>query len=222
MNDSNIITEYKKLLKKGLHNISIGNEASLEDHLLCNKNDLNHLKMINNYVYTTYSTNHNDKTYSLDLFILNSYSKLLIDKLKSKDYWFIFKDNNKLLINIDSNLNNSKYKETITIEREKALYLDKKYWTELSSNDNIVTFERYADTYFLSNNNIDDLKKNLFSENNLLKELSFDYDSEDYDINYDLLVNNVSYFIIEDPIIGRKSLYNELLNILEELVMFEK
>jgi hypothetical protein len=34
-------------------------------------------------------------------------------------------------------------------------------------------------------------------------------------------MKNVSYFIIEDPIIGRKKLYNELLNILEELVILE-
>jgi hypothetical protein len=222
MNDENLIKcEYKKLLKKGLNNINIGNDASLEDHLLSNEDDLNNIKMINNYVYTTYSTNNGDKTYSLDLFILNKYSQLLISKLISKNYWFVCKDNNKLFINVDNTYNNNKYKDSLTIKRENSLFLDKNYWKELYSDDNLVTFERDADIYFLSDNNIKDFKKNLFLDSNLHELLSFKYYLEEDSIDYDLLMKNVSYFIIEDPIIGRKKLYNELLNILEELVILE-
>jgi hypothetical protein len=222
MNDENLIKcEYKKLLKKGLNNINIGNDASLEDHLLSNEDNLNNIKMINNYVYTTYSTNNGDKTYSLDLFILNKYSQLLISKLISKNYWFVCKDNNKLFINVDNTYNNNKYKDSLTIKRENSLFLDKNYWKELYSDDNLVTFERDADIYFLSDNNIKDFKKNLFLDSNLHELLSFKYYLEEDSIDYDLLMKNVSYFIIEDPIIGRKKLYNELLNILEELVILE-
>lgn len=224
MNDLSIITEYKKLLKKGLHNISIGNNASLEDHLLCNKSELNTIKIINNYVYTTYSTNHNDKTYSIDLFILSNYSELLINKLKSKNYWFMSKDygTNNIMINIDKELNNSTYKDCININKSKAVHLDKNYWKELSSNDNTAIFERDADTYFLSNKTIEDFKKNLFLDSYLYRELSFKYDLKEDNINYDLLIQNISYFIIEDPIIERKTLYYELLNILKELVILDE
>lgn len=222
MNDENLIkSEYGKLLKKGLNNIDIGYYASLEDHLLSNEDDLNNIKMINNYVYTTYSTNSGDKTYSLDLFILNKYSQSLISKLISKNYWFVCKDNDKLFINVDNTYNNNQYKDYITIKKENSLLLYKDYWKELYSDGNLVKFERDADIYFLSDSNIEDSKKNVFPDNKLYEILSHKYDVTKDTIDYDLLMKNVSYFIIEDPIIGRKTLYSELLNILKELVILE-
>ena len=214
-----INNEYKKLLKKGIQNIDCGNRASLEDNLLSNKSELDTIRKINNFVYTTYSTNNNDKTYSIDLFILNNYSKILIDKLRSKNLWFMTKEygNDNIIIEINKDLNNNTYKDYRNInENDKDLY-DTKYWKEIKKDNNIITLERDADIYFLSDNTIESFKKSSFNDDYFIKELAFNYHNIDNNIDYNLLTKNVSYFIIEDPTIGRKTLYHELLLILEEI-----
>lgn len=220
INVNNVINnEYKKLLKKGIQNIDYGNGASLEDNLLLNKSELDTIRKINNYVYTTYSTNNIDKTYSIDLFILNNYSKILIDKLRFKNFWFMTKEygNDNIIIEINKELNNSKYKHYIDINQDNEDLYDSKYWNIIKKDNNIITLERDADIYFLSDDTIESFKESSFNDDYFIKELAFNYHSIDNDINYNLLTKNISYFIIEDPIIERKSLYDELLLILEEI-----
>jgi hypothetical protein len=211
--------QYKKLLKKGIQNIDCGNGASLEDHLLSNKSELNTIRKINNFVYTTYSTNDGDKTYSIDLFILNNYSKILIDKLRSKNFWFMTKEygNDNIIIEINKELNNSTYKEYRNINKDKRDFYPIKYYKEIKRDNNIITLERDADIYFLSDNSIESFKKSSFNDDYFIKELEFNYHNIDNKIDYILLSKNISYFIIEDQIIGRKTLYDELLLILEEI-----
>jgi hypothetical protein len=219
-NVNNVINdEYKKLLKKGIQNIDCGNEASLEDNLLSNKSELETIRKINSYVYTTYSTNNIDKTYSIDLFILNNYSKILIDKLRFKNFWFMTKEygNNNIIIEINKELNNSTYKHYIDINEDKEDLYDSKYWNIIKKDNNIITLERDADIYFLSDNTINSFKKSSFNDDYFIKELEFNYYNIDNKIDYNLLSKNISYFIIEDPIIGREKLYDELLIILEEI-----
>ena len=211
--------QYKKLLKKGIQNIDCGNGASLEDHLLSNKSELNTIRKINNFVYTTYSTNDGDKTYSIDLFILNNYSKILIDKLRSKNFWFMTKEygNNNIIIDVNKELNNNTYKDYRNISEDNKHLYDSKYWKIIKKDNNIITLERDADIYFLSDNSIESFKKSSFNDDYFIKELEFNYHNIDNKIDYILLSKNVSYFIIEDPIIGRETLYDELLLILEEI-----
>jgi hypothetical protein len=211
--------QYKKLLKKGIQNIDCGNGASLEDHLLSNKSELETIRKINNFVYTTYSTNDGDKTYSIDLFILNNYSKILIDKLRSKNFWFMTKEygNDNIIIEINKELNNSTYKEYRNINKDKRDFYPIKYYKEIKRDNNIITLERDADIYFLSDNSIESFKKSSFNDDYFIKELEFNYHNIDNKIDYILLSKNISYFIIEDQIIGRKTLYDELLIILEEI-----
>lgn len=220
INVNNIINnEYKKLLKKGIQNIDYGNGASLEDNLLLNKSELETIRKINNYAYTTYSTNNIDKTYSIDLFILNNYSKILIDKLRFKNFWFMTKEygNDNIIIEINKELNNSTYKHYIDINEDNKDLYDTKYWNIIKKDNNIITLERDADIYFLSDDTIESFKESSFNDDYFIKELAFNYHSIDNDINYNLLTKNISYFIIEDPAIGRKTLYDELLIILEEI-----
>lgn len=220
MNDFNVINnEYKKLLKKGIQNIDCGYVASLEDHLLSNKSELENIRKINNFVYTTYSTNDGDKTYSIDLFILNNYSNILIDKLRSKKFWFMTKEygNNNIIIEINKELNNSTYKHYININEDNIDFYPIKYWKEIKRDNNIITLERDADIYFLSDTTIESFKESSFNDDYFIKELEFNYHNIDNKIDYILLSKNVSYFIIEDPIIGRETLYDELLLILEEI-----
>ena len=211
--------QYKKLLKKGIQNIDCGYRASLEDHLLSNKTELETIRKINNFVYTTYSTNDGDKTYSIDLFILNNYSKILIDKLRSKNFWFMTKEygNNNIIIDVNKELNNNTYKDYRNISEDNKHLYDSKYWKIIKKDNNIITLERDADIYFLSDNSIESFKKSSFNDDYFIKELEFNYHNIDNKIDYILLSKNVSYFIIEDPIIGRETLYDELLLILEEI-----
>jgi len=203
---TDVYNEYKKLLEKGINNIDAGYDASLEEHLLSNSDDYECIKNINKYGYTTYSTNFNDKTYSIDLFILNDYVDLLIDKLRNKGLWFIKKDNNgNIIINVDNSINNDKYKMYLT---DNNNLLNKNFWTLIDSTNNLYENNLYI--YFLNDENINELLYDLY------ERLSFDY-VKGNTINYDLLVNNISYFIIEDPIIDRKTLYFELLSILSSI-----
>ena len=217
--NNEINNEYNKLLKKGIQNIDCGNEASLEDNLLLNKSELETIRKINSYVYTTYSTNIIDKTYSIDLFILNNYTKILIDKLRFKNFWFMTKEygNDNIIIEINKELNNSTYKHSIDIKEDNKDLYDSKYWNIIKKDNNIITLERDADIYFLSDNTINSFKKSSFNDDYFIKELEFNYYNIDNKIDYNLLSKNISYFIIEDPIIGREKLYDELLIILEEI-----
>lgn len=98
-------------------------------------------KNINKYGYTTYSTNFNDKTYSIDLFILNDYVDLLIDKLRNKGLWFIKKDNNgNIIINVDNSINNDKYKMYLT---DNNNLLNKNFWTLIDSTNNLYENNLY-------------------------------------------------------------------------------
>ena len=211
--------QYKKLLKKGIQNIDCGNGASLEDNLLSNKSELDTIRKINNFVYTTYSTNDGDKTYSIDLFILNNYTKMLIDKLRFKNFWFMTKEygNDNIIIEINKELNNSTYKHYIDINEDNKDLYDSKYWNIIKKDNNIITLERDTDIYFLSDTTIESFKKSSFNDDSFIKELAFNYHSIDNNIDYNLLAKNVSYFIIEDPTIGRETLYDELFIILEEI-----
>ena len=211
--------QYKKLLKKGIQNIDCGNGASLEDHLLSNKSELNTIRKINNFVYTTYSTNDGDKTYSIDFFILNNYSNMLIDKLRSKNFWFMTKEygNNNIIIDVNKELNNNTYKDYRNISEDNKHLYDSKYWKIIKKDNNIITLEKDVDIYFLSNDSIESFKITSFNDDYFIKELEFNYHTIDNNIDYNLLSKNVSYFIIEDPIIGRETLYDELLLILEEI-----
>jgi hypothetical protein len=144
---------------------------------------------------------------------------MFIDKLRSKNFWFMTKEygNNNIIIEINKELNNSTYKHYINIKEDNRNFYPIKYWKEIKRNNNIITIERDADIYFLSDTTIESFKITSFNDNYFIKELSFNYHNIDNKIDYNLLSKNVSYFIIEDPIIGRKTLYDELLIILEEI-----
>jgi hypothetical protein len=203
---TDVYNEYKKLLEKGINNIDAGYDASLEEHLLSNSDDYECIKNINKYGYTTYSTNFNDKTYSIDLFILNDYVELLIDKLRNKGLWFIKKDNKtNIIINVDNSINNDKYKLQVTDNND---LLNKNYWTLVDNSNNLYEKDLYI--YFLNDENINELSYDLY------RQLSFNY-VKGNTIDYDLLINNISYFIIEDPVIDRKTLYSDLLSILSSI-----
>jgi len=60
------IKTYQELLKFGQSLLSTSlNESSVEEHLSNNREILEQMKNVNTYVYTVYSTNQDDKTYSI-------------------------------------------------------------------------------------------------------------------------------------------------------------
>ena len=90
--------------------------------------------------------------------------------------------------------------------------LNKNFWTLVDNSNNIYENDLYI--YFLNDENINELTNDL--NHNLYELLSFDYVKSN-PINYDILINNMSYFIIEDPNINKKSLYFDLLTILSSI-----
>jgi hypothetical protein len=111
------ITTYPELLKFGQSLLNtLLNESSVEEHLSNDIDTLEQMKNLNKYVYSVYSTNQGDKTYSIEFFILASALDELLKKLKEHGYWYIAKNysTNELFENISSE-NNDTEKQRIQI-----------------------------------------------------------------------------------------------------------
>ena len=59
---------YKELLEFGQKQLKGEAESAVEEHL--QDAELNQMIMLNNYVYTIYSSNKDDKTHSIEFFCL--------------------------------------------------------------------------------------------------------------------------------------------------------
>jgi len=73
MFNNDVIIEYKKLLDLGREQIKGTIENDLEEHAEFDK-----LLRLNDYVYTYYSTNKNDGTYSIEFVVLADYMDTIL------------------------------------------------------------------------------------------------------------------------------------------------
>ena len=203
---------YKTLLQHGIRNFESleTNTTGIEDHLSTNPTNMNMMKEINKYVYTTYSTNEDDNTYSIGFLILSQYLEPLMQKLREHNLWYVAKDyaNDQTYINVGPE-NGRKEEQIVTIEKKDINhYLSN--WKIMDEGKNDYTLKQMRDFYFLSKNNVDDVD-NLLDKDISISEISeAGNDTEE-------LIDYLSFILIEDPHPDHKILYNTVLEIVEDI-----
>lgn len=217
-NENNYLSKYKELLQIGKNKLNGTIDNDVELHLLNDKNRLNEMLELNNYVYTYYSTNQTDLTQSIEFIMLTDMVDEFIKKIKQKGYWFIYKKYGDLTatINIDED-HDQTIPEVRTISGDELPRFRIKSgnnpngWKVTKKTNNYINIERLAKIHFLDNEMVNYLwnkyNDNLFDE-------YFDDDS------FENLYPYLTVVTIENPLLNKKNLYSSLLDILQETNWF--
>ena len=205
--------EYQKLLSLGVAKLKNESDNDLEEHTYEN---INQLLLLNKYVYTYYSTNDGDKTYSIEFAILPQYLDKLTSKLREKRYWYQTKNykTDEYVSFYDKYLaKNSFYLSEKIID--KSIY--KLFEDSWEFPVNWKELDKFTIKKILPVHLFESIEQFMFNTRmNVFQQI---YVDETFtNINTKLLSENIAIVMIEDPIIDRKTLYRELYNILEEIV----
>jgi len=215
---SSEIKTYPELLKFGQSLLnSLLNESSVEEHLSNDTETLEQMKNLNKYVYTVYSTNQGDKTYSIEFFILASTLEPLLKKIKEKGYWYIAKNysTNELFENVTSKNNDTEEQRIQIPLSELSRYnIDRDEWSwHVESQDSKhAILRRQAPIYFLSPSQVEFFKEDYTNPEGNNETILYEGHT------FKDLLPELAVVTIEDPIIGRKTLYTELYDIVKNIV----
>jgi hypothetical protein len=210
---------YRKLLEIGRSqtNRTVGNDLETDD-----KVTLAELHALNRYVYTYYSTNAGDKTYTLEFFFPKEKVGRLLRELDKTEYWYLCHTGNiDIVTRVDTrkNKNNDTFEYVQTVSENELSRFGHK-WRIRSVIDNIdnigkqykISMDQY--TYFLNDEFIEEEKREDIEEKieNALEEID---KREDLDI--DGLKHKLYSILIEDPVVGRTTLYADILPIVKRV-----
>jgi hypothetical protein len=223
MSNQEVIIQYKKLLDIGIKRIKGTEENDLEEHA-----ELDKLLPLNEYVYTHYSTNREDDTYSIEFVILADYMDIILEELDKKGMWYCAKNykTNEYKMKYDADLNDVTQKKYINIRKNDLGRFRPKTeqnpygWeiVNINEKENIVTIVRDNKIHFLESDTIEEFKK-MYNDSNYFLEMSFIPEMREI-IDIDLLSKNIAIITVEDPEINRNTLYDELLKIFQEKLYF--
>jgi hypothetical protein len=184
---------------------------------------------LNEYVYTYYSTNQNDRTYSIEFVVLADYMDIILKELNEKGMWYCAKNykTNEYIKKYDDELYNVTEKIYRNIDKEDLNMYDLKSeqypngWEVITTNDkeNMITISKDNKIHFLESATIKEFDS-MYNNSNYFLKMSFLPNTKDI-VNIDLLSNNVAIIVVEDPEIDRKTLYDELLTIFQEKIDFK-
>jgi hypothetical protein len=224
MSNVDVIIEYKKLLELGREQINGTIENDLEEHAEFDK-----LLRLNDYVYTYYSTNQNDGTYSIEFVVLADYMDIILKELDDKEMWYCAKNykTNEYIEKYNAELHNITEKIYRNIRKEdlNRYYLKTEQnpsgWEVITNNDdeNVITITKDNKIYFLESTTIKEFDS-MYNDDNYFLEMNIIPDIKDI-IDIDLLSKNVAIIVVEDPEINRTTLYDEMLTIFQEKIDFE-
>ena len=221
-----IVTEYKKLLDVGRRRIKGDAPNDLEQHAEFNK-----LLKLNDYVYTYYSTNEGDDTYSIEFIVLSSFLEPLLEKLRVRGLWFLSKDyapGGKYSEHYDASKNDeTKAISSVITASSLGRYNLKSDespdgWevVDTSSDGEKTTLRREQKIHFLESDNIADIRTT-YERGNYFLNMSFVRELAGQ-IDIDLLSKNVAVVMIEDPVVNRETLYDVLFEICGEVVQLSQ
>jgi hypothetical protein len=184
-------------------------DYSLEPHIRKNNDTLTELYQLNHYAYTYYSTNERDQTYSVEFAIPDLIINPLKQKLKEKGFWFFVSRPDKEIVPEDYDIDESECMKTETItqivdpDELDEILEERLRWYKID--ENTIGHDRFI--HFLESTKPDFLYD--MRDNNVFIELT--------QMTTPNLCSRLYSVIVEDPIIGRKSLYKELTQILREI-----
>jgi hypothetical protein len=206
--------EYQKLLSLGVAKLKNESDNDLEKHTYKN---INQLLLLNKYVYTYYSTNAEDKTYSIEFAILPQYLEPLMNKLKEKGYWFQTKNykTGQYIAYYDKYLVKNSFYISEKIIEKSISYLFQESW-EFPAD--WMSLDKFKIKKILPVYLFESIEQFMFNTGmNVFQQIYVDDDTFT-NINTQLLSENIAVVMIEDPIIDRKTLYLELYDILQTII----
>jgi len=215
------LADYRKLLEFGLRNFDKDTlHSSIENHTT-EEATLHQLAQLNHYVFTYYSTNKDDVTFSLEFAIFADFLKPLTDILKAKGLWYMsknYKTNEYDEWLGDSDEHDAVEPEVRVIPRNHqhkyTMNNDPMSWKiEAAASNNSLRIKRFKYVYFLNSAWIRDC--NYKQDVNLFTDL---YSNKHHTSIFESLANKVAIITIEDPTIGRDTLYLEVYNILRSIM----
>jgi len=223
--DENIYNEYQKLLKFAPEIISDVYYNDITD--LDERNEIKELKDLNKYVYTCYSSiGTGDDTESIEFVVLSIYFDAIIEKLRENGLWFVainYGSEGQISKNYDQNVNNETSKISMIVNDSELNRYEMKSneypngWEIVKNDENgKITIERDNFTHFLFTDNIKEIEDKYTGQNYFMKRPLISKLAPKIDIG--LLANNVAIIMVEDPVVGRKTLNNVLLKIFKEVI----
>jgi len=211
---NNYLSKYKELLQIGRDKLNGIVDNDVELHLLEDKDRLNEMLLLNQYVYTYYSTNRLDLTQSIEFIMLSEVVDDFVKCLDEKGYWYIYKkySDETSVMKIGEN-NDKTIPELRTIHNEDLSRFRIKSstqpngWKITKKNGMYINLERLAKIHFLDNE----------MTSYLLEKYNKNDFAEYFDDDFEALYPYLTVIAIENPFIGKKDLYHSLVNILEPL-----
>jgi len=227
----NFPKEYLNLLDIGRKKITgqLPNDLELSE----DEPAIQELYQLNDYVYTYYSTNLDDSTFSIEFLFPTEKVKELLVLLEAHDFWYMCFTRKTtscpkgLIEKIDKRRWNKKEeKEEVVYKEVKDRYAStwhmdeeqtKQLQTKFNRND-IFLYKQMQYIHFLNQSS----RKNFIQPENIesrIKEYLREIQSPNMKpSNIKILSQNLSSIIIEDPRIGEDNLYRSLLPIVRRLM----
>ena len=211
---------YKKLLKIGQRKLKGSVPNDVESHA-----KIDELYNINKYAYTYYSTNEEDPTMSLEFVILAEKMDSVLKKCKQRGLWYVAKrfDDSTMQVHVDPEL--SAKTETTTMQVTKLSNMIIKTaknpdgWEINRKDGPVYHLVRQTSIHFLSPSYVDDL---LVEYENSDVVMNW-WDEQIQEASDDLtetefidLIPHLAIITLEDPQVGRLSLYKEVYQILAD------
>jgi hypothetical protein len=199
---------YRKLLSIGRLQTDgvIGNDLETDD-----QTTLGELRALNHYVYTYYSTNSGDKTYTLEFFFPKEKVRRLFRELDKTDYWYLCHTGG-IVTRVDTMRNNHTYEDVRIVEKSSLDRYGHKWKKRAIGNQYEISMDQY--TYFLNDEFIKEEKSE--SIDNKIESALEEIDNKE-DLYVGILKHSLYSILIEDPVVGRTTLYADILPIVKRV-----
>lgn len=216
---------YKKLLQIGQRKLKGSVLNDVEDHVRKERERLDDLYQINQYVYTYYSTNDGDDTMSLEFVCLRKHASQILLKCKQRGFWYVAKrfDDSPVNVQVDKNT----YADTKTVTQQ-VTNISKLHMKTSQNPEGWEIDHKEGSTYHLVRQVSIHLLDPSYVQN-LLTEYATSEIVEDWwkeqieEASDDLtetefmnLIPHLAIITVEDPRVGQTTLYKDVLEILRD------
>lgn len=194
-------------------------DPSLEAHTL-NKKIIQELFELNKYAFTYYSTNDEDKTYSVEFAIPKNIASKFIKKLKEKGYWYVVFPHNIGDWNNDNTIAKTikSYYDPNKIYNTYLIRIENSDPNVFDSGRYVVRSQDYPNGWYRdSPTTITFNRRTHFIEDPKTMLVEWSIFDEIKQITIPEVYTELVGVVVEDPKIGRKSLYRELTKILHDI-----
>lgn len=218
-----IKTNYKKLLKIGQRKLKGSVVNDVESHA-----KIDELYNINKFAYTYYSTNEEDQTMSLEFVLLAENLDAVLLKCKQRGLWYVakrFDNDSPVEVNVDPELSAKTETTTQQVTKLSNMIIKSKSknpdgWEIDRKEGPVYHLVRQTSIHFLAPSYVDNL---LIEYENSDVVINW-WDEQIQEASDDLtetefidLIPHLAIITLEDPRVGKLSLYKEVFKVLKEV-----